>query len=179
MALSAFECFACSASLLTLVGALVACGSHEDNVCQNAGNCAQGGSNDWIQRCQDEARRLRSEAVAGGCGVAFDDYYACADSNYTCHGATPEYPGCDGKLASLDACLQNATASTSCATLQALQTACVPNAADAGSEAGLPPACTLARDCQAQCYIAQVSNICAPRVDELSNFVTCAASCPP
>jgi hypothetical protein len=43
----------------------------------------------------------------------------------------------------------------------------------------VPPACTAARDCQARCYLTSVSNICAPRVDEIEAVSGCAATCPP
>ncbi len=92
---------------LALAGA--ACNSHPDNVCQNIGDCSYGGSDDFITACQDEAKALRSEASGNGCGPAFDAYYACADSSYSCQGATAVFPGCDGDLAALDSCLAAAT----------------------------------------------------------------------
>jgi hypothetical protein len=169
-----------------LVGA--ACNSHSDNVCQNIGNCSYGGSDDFITACQDEAKALRSEASGSGCGPAFDAYYACADSNYSCRGATAVFPGCDGDLAALDSCLAAATTDTSCAALTAAQVACgsatapdagASTAGDAGAGNGPPPACTAARDCQARCFLDSVANVCAPRVDEIEAVTTCAFSCPP
>ena len=161
---------------LGLAGA--ACNSHPDNVCQNVGDCSYGGNDDFITACQDEAKALRSEASGNGCGPAFDAYYACADSNYSCRGSTAVFPGCDRDLAALDSCLAAATMSTACAALTAAQIACGGSAApDAG--AGPPPACTAARDCQARCFLDTVGNVCAPRVDELEAVTTCALSCPP
>ena len=169
-----------------LVGA--ACNSHSDNVCQNIGNCSYGGSDDFITACQDEAKALRSEASGNGCGPAFDAYYACADSNYSCRGSTAVFPGCDGDLAALDSCLAAATTNTSCAALAAAQVACgsatapdagASTAGDAGAGNGPPPACTAARDCQARCFLDSVANVCAPRADEIEAVTTCAFSCPP
>jgi hypothetical protein len=160
------------------VGGVLGCSSHEEDVCENVGNCAHAGSSDWVQACQDEAKSLSKEASAVGCGSAFDDYFACADSNFTCHGITATSPGCEAKLATLDQCLASATAKTSCVMLQAKQAAC-PGSRDAGAEAGVPPACTSGRDCEAHCFLSQVADVCAPELGELSNFVSCAASCPP
>jgi hypothetical protein len=159
------------AGLLALTG----CGSHQDAVCQDIGDCAKGGDSVWIAACQAEAKALRGEADSAGCAPAFDAYYACADASYSCQGATPEFPGCDDELATLDACLAGATAGTSCAALAAAETAC----GGAGPDAGVPPACTAARDCLASCYRTAVANVCAPRVDELEAANVCGASCPP
>jgi hypothetical protein len=178
MELTILHCVSAGGSLLAAI-TLAGCGSHEDSVCQSAGECSQGGSSDWIKSCQGEARALRDEASQAGCRSKFDDYFACADSNYVCQGATPQFRGCDDKRSALDQCLETATTNTSCALLQVQEADCGATTGDAGSDAGLPPACSLARDCQAQCYLAQVSNVCAPRVDELSNVTSCAASCPP
>jgi hypothetical protein len=155
--------------------ALAGCGSHQDNVCQDIGDCAKGGDNVWIEACQGEAKALRGEADAAGCAPLFDAYYACADASYTCQGATPEFPGCDDELAALDACLAAATAGTSCVALASAETAC----GGASPDAGVPPACTAARDCLAGCYLTAVANVCAPRVDELDAANVCGASCPP
>lgn len=158
---------------LSVVGA-AACGSHQDNVCEDIGNCSQGGDNDWITSCQTEAKALGAEAGANGCGDAFGRYYSCADSSYSCQGATATFPGCDDARAALDRCLAAATATTSCAMLSAAEAAC---AAPPGAGA-VPPACTAARDCQAHCYLAAVSSVCAPRVDEIEKVTACAATCP-
>jgi hypothetical protein len=163
-----------SAALL-LGAALAGCASHEDDVCQSVGDCAQGGSSDWVASCQAEAKALRQEADSSGCGGVFDDYYACADSSFACQGATPTFPGCDAKLGALDACFGEATAGTSCQLLATRESACTA----APASTGPPPACTLARDCGAQCFLAQVSDVCAPRVDELATVAACTAACPP
>ena len=168
-------------ALVALVG--LACGSTTDDVCTDIGDCAHGGSSAWINSCDSEASSLQQEADSAGCRQQFDDYYACAKASYECHGATAAFPGCDGALDSLDRCLALSKASTSCSKLQAAEALC---AADGGGDAEvdaapspvLPPACTATRDCEAACYLAQVSDVCAPRIDELQAFQTCASSCP-
>ena len=119
-------------------------------------------------------------AAKTGCSSAYEAYYSCADSSFSCRGATSTFPGCDESLAALDRCLGAATSNTACVALTMAQTGCTGGPApDAGVDGGPPPACTAARDCQARCYLNQVANVCAPRVDELENVTTCAASCPP
>jgi hypothetical protein len=164
---------------LAALTAVAACSSHQDDVCQNIGDCAKGGDNVWIVTCQTDAKQLRSEADGVGCTTAFDDYYGCADANYTCVGATAEFPGCDDRRAALDACLAAATAGTSCATLVSAEAACSGSAPDGGADAGVPPACTAARDCLAGCYLGAVANVCAPGVGELQAANACGVSCPP
>ncbi len=163
--------------LIALAASLMglACGSHSDNVCEDIGNCSQRGDNDWIDTCQSNANALGSEAADAGCGAAFNQYYACADSNYSCQGATAAFPGCDDKLGALDACIAAATASTSCVALQMAESACTTVAPSPGP----PPACTTTRDCQARCYLDHVPDACAPQVDELEDVVTCSDACPP
>lgn len=156
-----------------------ACSSHQDNVCQDIGDCSQGGSSDWITSCQTEAKALQSEAAAAGCGSDFDAFFTCADSNYSCQGATALFPGCADALSALDGCLADATANTFCIRLQTAEATCAVARPDAGTATGTPAACTAARDCVAQCYLASVADVCAPRVDELQNASVCAASCPP
>jgi hypothetical protein len=167
------------AATFTILAALSvagpACDSHQQSVCQKIGDCSQGGDSDWIARCQAEADALRSEAAGNGCAGAFDRYYSCADSSYSCQGATATFPGCDQARAELDACLAAATATTACAMLSAAEAVCGATSADAG----VPPACTAARDCQARCYLTSVTNVCAPRVDEIESLTACAAVCPP
>jgi hypothetical protein len=154
-----------------------ACASHADDVCQDIGDCSQGGSNTWISGCQSEAKSLNQEADDGGCGQAFEGYFSCADSNYSCQGATALFPGCDDLLTALDSCLEAAMAATSCGRLVEAQRGC--SGPDAGSPSQLPPACTALRACEAHCYLTDVSDICAPRVDELESFTTCSSQCPP
>jgi hypothetical protein len=165
-------------SLFVLVAASmigVACSSHSDNVCQDIGDCAHRGDTDWIATCQGNANQLGSEAAGAGCGSAFDQYYNCAEANYSCQGATATFPGCDQALAALDDCIAAATASTSCVKLQTAEAACTTVAPATGP----PPACTAIRDCQAACYLGAVANACAPQVDELQNVVACSDACPP
>ncbi|HXJ22503.1 MAG TPA: hypothetical protein VMT03_19960 [Polyangia bacterium] len=165
-------------SLVILLAAAltgVACSSHSDEVCQDIGDCSQGGSNDWIATCQANAKALGDESNRVGCGTAFDQYFACADSAYSCQGATATFPGCDQDLATLDACLAAATADTWCVKLQTAEAACT-TVAPAG---GPPQACTSLRDCQAACYLGNVASACAPQIDELQSLVACSQACPP
>jgi hypothetical protein len=167
-------------SLLFALVALIAgagCDSHADSVCQDIGDCSQGGSSVWIASCQAEAKALQGEANSAACGADFDTYFSCADSNYSCHGATAVFPGCAEHLTALDACLAAATANTSCARLATMEASCAA-APDAGTGPGTPPACTAARDCQAACYLTNVVDVCAPRVDEIQSVTTCASTCP-
>jgi len=182
MAIRSFRMLvAISAAFLGLLG--VACNSHEDDVCENVGACTQGGSSDWITSCEDEAKSLRNEANSDGCLALFDDYYDCAASSFTCKGVTASFPGCDGQRSALENCLGTGEAKTSCKELTAKTAACAASSSDGGSpDAGAPglaPACTVARDCQARCYLDHVMNPCAPALDELSGVTDCASACPP
>jgi hypothetical protein len=161
--------------------ALISCSSDQDDFCDNVGFCAQAGSSDWIEACKSEAQLLEGEANSSGCRGQFDEFYSCADSNFVCNGITPSFPGCEATRAALDQCLAKAEAKTSCADLAQKTANCSAPDAGAGPDSGvLPPAaCTLNRDCEAHCYLDSVSNPCGPRVDELSNFSSCASSCPP
>ncbi len=168
-------------SLLFALVALTAaagCNSHADNVCQDIGDCSQGGSTVWIAGCQTEAKALQDEATSVACGSEFDGYFSCAASNYSCHGATALFPGCADLLAALDACLAAATANTSCVRLEMAEVSCTAAPPDAGTGPGTPPACTAARDCQAACYLKDVADVCAPRIDEIQSVTTCASTCP-
>ncbi len=160
------------ATLFIVALLAAACATNQEDVCENVGDCAHGGSTDYIQGCKDEAKLLDKEARDNGCAAPFDDYYACANSNFDCRGATPVFPGCDGKRAALDACLARVEAQTACAALAAKRGACSTD--DAGVVA-----CTAARDCEARCFLDNVSDVCSPRVDELSTFSSCADRCPP
>jgi hypothetical protein len=151
------------------------CASHQDNVCEDIGDCTQGGASSFIQNCKDEAKALESESSKVGCETPFDGYYACADTNFACMGATATFNGCDPALKALDDCLNAAQATTSCAALAKSQSSCT-----ALPDAGGPAlACTSGRDCEAHCYLANVSDVCAARVDELDAFQKCASACPP
>jgi hypothetical protein len=189
-----------SGALLS-VWAFAGCSSNSDSVCEDIGDCAQGGSSSWITSCQSEADLLQEQANASGCGNAFTAYYSCANSHYACNGATPSFPGCDSQLGALDTCLAAITAGSYCTQLTAAEAACASAALDSGSgsdsgkgeDAGAsgtpvlgdagpippPPACNLARDCLAQCYLANVGDVCAPAVNELQASDICAATCPP
>jgi hypothetical protein len=152
-----------------------ACSSHSDQVCQDIGDCSQRGDTTWIDTCQANADALGSEAATVGCQATFHQYYACADSNYSCQGATATFPGCDDKLAALDDCIAAATAGTSCVALQSAEAACTTVPVSGGP----PVACTAARDCQAGCYLRSVASACAPQVIELEDVVACSDACPP
>jgi hypothetical protein len=192
--MSPSESVICRALRLRLLIPLLlaaACGSTADEVCQDIGDCSQGGSTSWITACQSEAKVLGAEAADGGCGATFDSYFSCARSAYSCRGATATFPGCDDRHAALDACLAAATRGTSCAALVAAEASCASSSShggDAGVDAGsgtggitgtaLPPACTASRDCQAHCYLSAVANACAPGVDELEAISACTGACP-
>ncbi len=157
------------------------CSSNQDDVCEDVGACSQGGSSDWITSCKDEAKTLHDEANSNGCGGAFDGYYSCAESNFTCTGITATFPGCDAQRAALDKCLSVAQAKTSCAELSMKTSSCGVTPDAGGAEAGtdLSPACTATRNCLARCFLDHVSNPCAPAVNELEDVSSCSSSCPP
>jgi hypothetical protein len=218
------------AGLAGLALGLAGCPTNQSAVCQSIGDCSQGGSSDWVQACQNEANLLQTEAQTDDCASEYNDYYSCAESSFTCTGSTASFPGCDGKLSALDACINAAEAKTSCAALLAAEAVCgtadpsatsdaghgsedaapstggdeagsdageaglpdagsatdaaapLPSAGnDAGADGGLsvPIACTAARDCEARCYLDIVADVCAPQVNELDEFATCASACPP
>jgi hypothetical protein len=164
----------CSA-LFFAVATAAGCNSKADDVCENVAACENGGSSEQVQSCQDEAKVLRAEADAGGCSGAYDGYYACADSKFTCEGATASFPGCDGERATLDACLARGAATNACGELARKTSAC--HTIDGGASAPLS-ACTAARACAARCYLDRVADPCAPRPDELSASASCTQSCP-
>lgn len=169
---------ACCAAVVCAWG----CQSHADAVCQDKGDCSQGGDNDWITRCQDEAKLLEHQANSTHCGKEYDRYFACADDKFVCHGNTASFPGCDAKRAALETCLARDRKSP-CAVLAARQAECSAAEADGGADpdAGdaVGPGCDLQRQCEARCFLDSAANTCGPRVDELSAFSTCAQSCPP
>jgi hypothetical protein len=170
------------AALRTLAG----CDSHADNVCSDIGDCAQGGSYQFVEACQAQAQDLSNEAYASGCGALFDGYYACADSNYDCTGITPTFAGCEGALAALESCLKKGEAKNACGMLAAALAACPgsadagtlsPAGADAGSSSTPDPPCDIGGVCQAHCYLTSIANVCAPRPTELGAFAQCASQC--
>lgn len=150
---------------------LVACNSDAENVCEDIGDCTQGGSSDWIAACKSEASKLRAEAVAASCIVELDAFEKCESDHFDCEGATSLFPGCDTETAALDSCLAAATSGTACADLAAANVAC-------GVEAGVLVGCTALRDCEARCFLDHVQNPCAPRADEIESVTACGASCP-
>jgi hypothetical protein len=161
------------AAPLLLAGA--SCGnSHADNVCEDIGDCAQGGDTTFIANCKAEAKALRNELVTYGCDSEFDEYYACADTTFQCQGATPTF-SCSAGLMALDTCIQTNGMSTGCSALAAKQSACTTPPPTSGP----PVACTLARDCEAQCVLSGASDVCAPRPDELDAIRACSSACPP
>jgi len=150
------------AGLLALMLFPSGCASDSTNVCEDEGNCSHGGDRTFIDGCQHNANLLQSQAHAAGCTREYNVYFSCA-----------------AELAALDACLARATDKSACAALDDEERRCAPPS-DGGADAGsVPLACTASRECEARCFLDQVENVCAPRVDELSAFVTCATTCPP
>jgi hypothetical protein len=160
--------------LLLLLPALAGCDSHADNVCEDIGDCAQGGDYTFIQGCQSEAAELATEASASGCGALYDTYYACADANYDCTGITPTFAGCGSALDALQSCLAKGAAKNACGMLDAALAAC---GADAGASATPGAPCTAGGVCEAQCYLDDVPDVCAPQPADLGAFSQCASQC--
>jgi hypothetical protein len=150
------------------------CASHEDSVCEDIGNCANGGDTTFIQSCKKEAKALRAELATYGCEPQFDEYYACADSTFRCEGATPRF-SCSAGLNELNGCIHVYGRVTACATLAREQMACT----TPSTPTGVPPACTLARDCESRCVLDNAADVCAPDLTELDAVRACAAACPP
>jgi hypothetical protein len=154
--------------------AAASCASHEDNVCEDIGDCAQGGDSTFIANCKAEAKALRVELTSYGCDPLLDEYYACADSTFQCQGATPTF-SCNAGLQLLDGCIHVNERATACAALATQQANCTtPPAPPAAG----PPACSLARDCEARCLLANAADVCAPRPDELDAIRACTSACP-
>jgi len=160
----------------SLLIALGACASSADDVCQNVGDCSYAGSYIWIQSCQTAALALREQAHKGGCSPSYDAYFACANHNYRCTGDTASFPGCDRELNALETCLNQASDGNACAQYQQVQAACRSATAAAGSI--IPTSCTLALQCQAQCLLTNVSNLCSPDLSQIAAAMVCAQSCP-
>jgi hypothetical protein len=148
-------------------------------VCLDVDDCAQGGDNDWLQRCTAEAQTLAQQATASGCASAYNAYYGCADSHYTCQGATALFPGCDAQLSALEACLNAASAESACAAYAAKLASCPPPSGTSPPGSPVVTPCSLNSQCQAQCYLSTVANVCAPGLSELTAFSACANACPP
>ncbi len=166
----------CLVALAAAFGLLACSSTHQEDICANVGACSQAGDTDWIQTCEDEADALASDAHAASCSALFDSYFACADSSFTCTGITASFPGCDGARSALEACFDKAIAATACGQLAEKTKACTTPSTEPGA---LPPACTLARDCAAKCYVDGVANACAPTAAELDGVASCSRSCPP
>lgn len=153
--------------------------SDAQKVCEGVDDCAQGGDEGWLTTCYANVQALAQQADASGCTAAYNAYYSCANSAYTCTGATPTFPGCDQQRGGLEACLNAAPQQSACSVYETELANCP---ADAGSSAGPNPiitACTLRVQCQARCYIVTVSNACAPSLSDLDAYTACALSCPP
>lgn len=150
-----------------------------ESVCYNVDECSQAGSYNWLQSCTAEALTLQQQSEASGCGSLYDGYYACANSNYNCQGITPLFPGCDQKRSSLEACLNAATAQSACAQYTARLANCPPGTGTAPPGSPIVSPCSLNLQCQAQCYLSNVSNLCNPGLTELDAFSKCANACPP
>jgi hypothetical protein len=164
--------------VLLLCAALASgCDSHADTVCENVGDCEQGGDSEWIAACQDEAQKLSAEADALGCNKAFDAYYDCADAHYRCHGATATFPNCAEQRSALESCLSDSKGKNACDQLLERKAAC--ETATSKDDALPPEACTLTRDCTARCYLDQVGDACTPSATELERAEACSTSCPP
>ncbi len=162
-------------AVLAVLAVAPACSSNADSVCENVAACENGGSSEQVQSCRDEAKLLKSEAQASGCGGAYDDYYTCADDHFACNGATAAFPGCDGDRVTLDTCLGRSSSQNACGELQRKTATC--HTTDAGA---LTPeaACTAERACAARCYLDSVLDPCAPRPDELTSAASCSIACP-
>ncbi len=159
---------------LLLLPALAGCDSDADNVCEDIGDCAQGGNYMFIQSCQSQASELATEASASGCLTLYDAYYACAAANYDCTGATPSFPGCSSARGALETCLAKGAAKNACGMLDAALAAC---GADAGPSPPPSVPCATGGVCEAQCYLDSVPDVCVPRPAELSAFTQCASQC--
>lgn len=155
---------------------LSACVSDEDNYCQNIADCTYGGSADWVTACQQNVSGALTEAAQINCTTQFDAYYACTSNNFQCNGNTSSFPGCDSAFAVLNACIAMAesqpdSGATWCARLALATAQC--------TDASAPnEGCSAARDCEAQCFLTNVQNPCAPDINGLDAYTQCAASCP-
>ena len=158
---------------LPLLVAGASCASHTDDVCGDIGDCAKAGDSTFVANCKAEAKALRSELVTYGCDSEFDEYYACADTTFQCQGATPTF-SCSAGLMALDTCIQNNQTSTACAALATKQAACTTPPPSSGP----PTACTLSRDCEAQCVLGGAGDVCAPTAEELDTIRACTSACP-
>jgi hypothetical protein len=148
-------------------------------VCELVDECAQGGSNVWLQSCDAQALELQQQATLSGCAHPYGVYYACARSSFACQGITPLFPSCDEKRATLESCLAAATAQSACASYDAKLAACPGGSGRSPPGSPILAACSLNAQCQARCYLNSVANVCAPGLGELGAFSQCAQTCPP
>jgi len=170
----------CLAALLAAMAfplGLPGCGTASDSLCEDVGNCSQGGSNSWIQSCQNAANAMSQAAPS--CAHLFDQYFQCTANNYVCNGATAAFPGCDSQLSQLEDCLNAAEANSPCGALAAGTSQCPGKSGTSPPGSPLPTTCTLNEQCQASCYLQNVSNLCAPGLSELNAFTQCTQTCPP
>ena len=164
------------ASAAVLLLGIAACNTKADDVCENVLACEQGGNSELTKSCQDEAKALEQASQASGCGGAYEDYYACANSSFTCEGATALFPGCDDLRTALHACLNKSAAANACGELARKTAGC--HTVDGGPSTAPLSVCTAASECAARCYLDDVRDPCAPLPDELSKAASCTASCP-
>jgi len=154
--------------------ATASCTNTWDSVCQSIGDCAHGGDFSWISTCQDDALALRRQSDASPCAGLFLSYFSCAQAQFQCQGATVSIAGCDSNRADLEQCLAQAQNDNACASYAQAVAACP--AADGGSF--LPASCSLTQQCEAQCYLSHVPNLCAPDLSSLGDAAQCAQACP-
>jgi hypothetical protein len=180
----------------SLVAGVVASGlagcnsTPQPSVCSDIGVCSEYVGAAWVQTCQSETDLLQQEVTDGGCGAQFNAYYSCASANFACVGTAATFPGCDTQRSALDGCLEQIKAGTYCAQLAAQKSACgaldsgaAPDAGttaagDAGDGGIELPSCSFGNDCQAECYVTNVSNECTPAVDQLQAAALCILGCP-
>ena len=147
--------------VVAILALVAACHTTNETLCDDVGDCAHGGSDDWVAQCKASATALETEAKnSAGCGDLHDAYYDCAKDRYTCTAGVASFPGCD--RTALDACLTQARNGTACADLGAHCT-------------GI--ACSTAQSCHTRCFLNVVKNACAPTEEELDGVAVCSASC--
>ena len=150
-----------------------------ESVCYSVDECAQGGSYSWLQSCESEASTLQQQSSASGCGSLYSAYYSCANSNFNCQGTTPQFPGCDSALGALETCLNAASAESACGMYVAKTASCPDGTGTSPPGSPIVTPCSLNLQCQASCYLSNVSNVCNPGLTELNAFTQCADACPP
>jgi hypothetical protein len=160
---------------------LGACGSSPSpTVCDDIADCSQYASATWTQGCKRTSALLQAQIADGGCGGQLGAYYACASANFVCQGTTAAFPGCDSPQAELDLCLEGTAAVTYCAQLAGAKAPCsaTPEHDAGASDAGAASTCSFANDCQAECYLANVTDQCNPSVTQVQAAALCILGCP-